>query len=116
GYYLGYRSASGGIVIEADREPSENVTAAADTDDLDRYFEPEGEETKENANSRVLLDINKATEEELDALPGIGKATARKIIEYRELYGSFLDKEEIKAVEGIGDGTYRKIKELITVS
>ncbi|MDP4110278.1 MAG: hypothetical protein Q8878_09660, partial [Bacillota bacterium] len=47
GYYLGYRSASGGIVIEADREPSENVTAAADTDDLDRYFEPEGEETKE---------------------------------------------------------------------
>ena len=61
------------------------------------------------------ININKATEEELDTLPGIGEATAKKIIEYREEKGTFKNIEELKEVSGIGDAKFDKIKDLITV-
>ena len=62
-----------------------------------------------------VVNINTASEEELDALPGIGPARARAIVGYRELYGPFQDKEEITEVYGIGKGIYSGIKEMITV-
>ena len=62
-----------------------------------------------------VININTATQEELDTLPGIGPATAIKIIEYRKEKGKFKQKEEIKEVSGIGDAKYENIKELICV-
>lgn len=61
------------------------------------------------------ININKATEEELDTLPGIGESTAKKIIEYREEKGTFKNIEELKEVSGIGDAKFDKIKDLVTV-
>ena len=66
--------------------------------------------TKQN-----VININTATQEELDTLPGIGPATATKIIEYRKEKGKFKQKEEIKEVSGIGEAKYEKIKEYISI-
>ena len=61
-----------------------------------------------------VININTATQEELDTLPGIGPATATKIIEYRKEKGKFKQKEEIKEVSGIGEAKYEKMKEYIS--
>ena len=62
------------------------------------------------------VDINTATQAGLETLPGIGPATARKIIDYRLTNGDFTSIEEIQKVPGIGSATYGEIKDLITVS
>ncbi len=61
------------------------------------------------------INVNAATIEELDTLPGIGPAIAQRIIDYREANGPFKTIEEITLVSGIGDATYDKIKDGITV-
>ena len=61
------------------------------------------------------ISINSATIEELDTLTGIGKATAEKIIEYRERNGGFSYLEEIMEVSGIKEKTYAKIKDKISL-
>ena len=58
-----------------------------------------------------LVNINTATLEELDALPGIGQ----RIVDYRTQYGPFTAKEQIKNVSGIGDKKYSDIESLIEV-
>ena len=70
-----------------------------------------------NSSSKTTskVNINTATQTELETLPGIGPATATKIIEYREENGKFKSIEEIKEVNGIGDSKYDKIKDLIKV-
>ena len=62
-----------------------------------------------------LVNINKADLKELESIPGVGPATAKNIIEYREKYGGFADINEIKNVKRIGDKTYEKLKDYITV-
>ena len=59
--------------------------------------------------------INTATEQELESLKGIGPATAKNIIRYREEYGGFSSIEEIKNVKRIGDKIFEKIKADICV-
>lgn len=60
-----------------------------------------------------LVDINRASREELDSLPDIGLATAEKIITYREEHGPFPSIEAIQDVPGIGTATFEKIRESI---
>ena len=62
-----------------------------------------------------LININTATLEELDALPGIGPTTAQKIIDYRDANGPFATIESIMDVSGIGPSTFDEIRSLITV-
>ena len=64
-------------------------------------------------NSKV--NINTATQTQLETLPGIGPATATKILEYRKEKGKFNSIEDIKEVSGIGDAKFEKIKDYITV-
>lgn len=68
-----------------------------------------------NNGSQTKININTATEEELDTLPGIGPSTAAKILDYRKEKGKFKTIEEIKEVSGIGENKYEKIKDRITV-
>jgi competence protein ComEA len=63
----------------------------------------------------LLVDINRASQEELESLPGIGPVTAQKIIADREENGPFSKIEEIERVPGIGPAKFEKIKALITV-
>ena len=62
------------------------------------------------------LDINTATAECLDTLPGIGAVRADAIVRHREEVGPFVSIDSITDVSGIGSGTYQKIADLITVS
>lgn len=59
------------------------------------------------------ISINRASEEELMTLDGIGNAKAGKIIEYRNSHGDFKDPEDIKKVPGIKEGTYLRIRDHI---
>ncbi|MGB9886015.1 MAG: helix-hairpin-helix domain-containing protein [Moorellales bacterium] len=61
------------------------------------------------------ININTATAQELEALPGIGPTLARRIVAYREEHGPFRTVEDIKNVSGIGEGRFAQIKDLITV-
>lgn len=64
---------------------------------------------------KTKLNLNTATLEELDALPGIGTALAQRILDYRAQNGGFKTIEELKVVRGIGDKLFDDIKELVTV-
>jgi competence protein ComEA len=68
------------------------------------------------ASAAAPLDINTATATQLEALPGIGPATAKRILEYREKNGSFKKIEELMNVPGIGEKSFLKLKPLITVT
>ena len=62
-----------------------------------------------------LVNINKASSEELQELDGIGEALAENIIAYRENNGKFKNIEDIKNVSGIGDSKYERIKDNIKI-
>ena len=62
-----------------------------------------------------MVNINTADIKELDKLPGVGPATAKRIIEYRTENGDFQSPEEIKRVKGIGDAKYEKMKDKIAL-
>jgi competence protein ComEA len=68
------------------------------------------------ASSSGLLNLNTATVAQLEALPGIGKSTAERILEYREKSGGFKKVEDLMNVKGIGEKSFLKLKPLITVS
>ncbi len=61
------------------------------------------------------LDLNRATEEDLDALPGVGPATARRILELRTRKGRFSSVEELLEVRGIGRKTLSRLRPYVTI-
>lgn len=67
------------------------------------------------ATSERIVNINRAGEAELTLLPGVGKITAGKIIDYRKKHGAFRNKEELKKVPSIGDVKYSRMADRITI-
>jgi competence protein ComEA len=59
------------------------------------------------------LDLNTATAEQLDSLPGIGPVTAQKILDYRQAHGPFHSVAELEGVPGIGPGRLSQLKGLV---
>lgn len=64
----------------------------------------------------ALVNINTATETELESLPTIGPARAKSIIDYRNQHGAFASVEALKKVPGIKNLVYTNIKKDITVT
>ena len=111
----------GGTTNKADLN---KVNLAMKVEDEQHYIIPKiGEEVSEESvevtNKEVSsqesskININTATIEELDTLPGVGEATANKIVNHRSENGEFKTVEEIKNVNGIGDKKFENIKELM---
>lgn len=73
---------------------------------------PAGDVTPEEAPP---VDVNTASLEELDTLPGIGPALAERIIEYREEYGPFEAPEDLLEVKGIGESVLAGLLDSITI-
>lgn len=72
-------------------------------------------ENKNNLKNYEVVNINIATQTELETLPGIGPSIALKIINYRKENGKFSSIDEIKNVNGIGENKFEKIKVHITI-
>jgi competence protein ComEA len=107
--------AAGGLALDA---ASEAVNLAALLQDgMQIYIPHKSEErTSEIPLQPVgLVDLNKATLEELLTLPGIGPDRAQAILDYRDEHGRFKIIDEILDVPGIGEATLEQLKPLITV-
>ncbi|MGX4600884.1 helix-hairpin-helix domain-containing protein [Faecalimicrobium sp. JNUCC 81] len=115
----------GGLTKEADFN---RINLAMKIEDEKHYIIPKiGEELEfNNEESNTMksfenkdsnkININTATVQELDSLPGVGEATANKILNYRQENGTFKSIEEIKNVNGIGEKKYEDLKDAICIN
>lgn len=73
-------------------------------------------QSETNQEKKVLrVNINTAKQTELQQLPGIGEAMAKRIVDYRKENGKFSSVEELKKVSGIGDSKFKDLKEYVYV-
>ena len=108
-------------VIRKERETS-NIQKSISKDKRVSSFQEKPSKTKstdekaDNESKNIIfpININTASENELDALPGIGPAIARRIVKHRSSQ-PFTKIEDIMFVKGIGEKKFAKLKELITV-
>jgi competence protein ComEA len=70
---------------------------------------------KVEASPSTPLNLNTATAAQLQALPGIGAATAKLIIDHRQKNGGFKKVEELMNIKGIGEKSFLKLKPLVVV-
>lgn len=68
-----------------------------------------------NSKDAGKININTAQSDQLETIPGVGPATAKKIIDYRDKEGKFSSVEDIKNVSGIGEKKYENMKDYISV-
>ena len=74
-----------------------------------------GASSPASSKTTGLVNINTATQAELESLPGVGPSTAKKIIDDRTAHGPFKKKEDLKRVSGIGEKKYASLESNITV-
>lgn len=71
--------------------------------------------SQSSASANDCVNINSASVDQLQQLPGIGPAIAQSIVNYREKNGPFATVEDLKKVKGIGVVKYNKVKDLVCV-
>ncbi len=112
---------AGGLREDADVS---NINRAAVLSDGEKVYIPSTEKEEDavvagqappNVSHSPLVNINTADETMLQELDGVGPATARKIIEYREANGRFTSPESIMDVDGIGEKTFADLEDDITI-
>ena len=93
-------------------EDGEQLYVAAEAEE----FSPQG--SRGSAGSGGVggkLNLNRATESELDGLPGVGPVLAKRIIDYRSANGNFTDIDELRKVSGIGPAKFGELQGFVTV-
>ncbi|MGY1806296.1 ComEA family DNA-binding protein [Blastococcus sp. SYSU D00669] len=113
-------AAAGGLLPEAD--PASVNLAAVVTDGQQVAVGvagaaggPAGETAGGGTAGGGLVDLNTATETDLDALPGIGPVLAQRIVAHRDRQGRFASVEQLDDVPGIGPAIYAQLADLVTV-
>lgn len=76
---------------------------------------PAGGAAGGNGETGAAVDLNTATEAQLDALPGVGPVTAARILQWRESNGRFSRVEQLREIEGIGELRFAQLRELVVV-
>ena len=109
--------AAGGLTDEAEES---GLNLAEKIEDGMQIVIPDKEEAESQKQAAAeasagLVNIKKASREQLMTLTGIGESRAEDIIRYREESGGFLKIEDIMKVPGIKDAAFQKIKDSITV-
>ena len=119
-------AAAGGLTVNADES---RINGAALLRDGDYFFIPAVDEdipeTAANSPANMNidldsefeypLDLNTASQEALDSLPGIGPAKAKDIITYRDEHGPFSSVDELENVSGIGEATVESLRDYLFV-
>ena len=100
--------------LESDRVPAALVPSTTSRTPLMPPSRRHGQAfSRESA--ATTLDVNLATEQEFERLPGIGPVLARRIVQYRETQGSFQDVQQLRRVKGIGKKTFERIRGFVSV-
>ncbi|HUP84391.1 MAG TPA: helix-hairpin-helix domain-containing protein [Acidimicrobiales bacterium] len=110
--------AAGGPAAEADVD---TVNLAAPVADGERVYvarrgeAPPPDGSGEEARTAGPLDLNTATADQLDALPGVGPSTAEAILDYRKEHGRFRSVDELLEVRGIGEAKLAELRSKVRV-
>ncbi|HZS21502.1 MAG TPA: ComEA family DNA-binding protein, partial [Pseudonocardiaceae bacterium] len=67
------------------------------------------------AGTSQVVNLNTATLEQLDALPGVGTVTAQRILDWRVAHGRFTSVDQLRQVSGIGQARFAQLKHLVRV-
>lgn len=77
---------------------------------------PAAKASATRATATAPVNLNTATQAQLETLPGVGPKAAERILEYRQKNGSFKKVEDLMNVKGIGEKAFLKLKPLLTVA
>lgn len=106
---------AGGLTEDADIEDLNRAEEVVDGQKIVIFSTKDTEDKLTEETSSGKININKADSIALQQIPGVGPATAERIIEYRTQKGKFKKIEDIKNVSGIGEKTFESMREYITV-
>ncbi len=101
-------AAAGGLLETADEEALNMAALLNDGEQIIVF-------SRASFTGQSRLDINRATVEQLDTLPGLSRSAAENIVAYRQVNGFFTSLEELLAVPGIGPATLDAIRDWITI-
>lgn len=93
-------------------EHEDKATKTTDSEDLQAV---KSETPSSSGSENELIDLNRATVEQLQQLPRIGPVKAKRIVEYRKRHRRFISVEQLMEVRGIGEKTFEKLKDKVIV-
>lgn len=112
-FFLGRVSRGEALMIETQRRAEDGSAQVLREQTALTDFIARRTQSAEAASQ--ALDLNRATCEQLQTLPGVGEKTAQAIVAYRTRYGRFVSVEQLLDVDGIGEGLLAQLRALVTV-